>query len=80
LNERIFKPDAGDNLSVSKRKIGLYSLEFVNKENSKLTDIKLINYFNLLIQNINGKEFKVKKEKIDTSNKFYFWLFAVLCG
>lgn len=66
------KPDAGDNLSASKRKIGLYSLEFVNKDNSKLEEINLINYFTSLIQTINNKSFEAKKEKIESSNKFYF--------
>jgi len=59
-------------LSVSKRKIGVYSLEFVNKDNSKLADINLITYFNSLVISVNNKDFEDKKEKIEASNKFYF--------
>lgn len=59
-------------MSTNKRKIGLYSFEIVNKNNIKLTDRELVKYFNTLIRYINAKEFSVKKDKIDTSNKFYY--------
>lgn len=60
-------------MSVNKRKIGLYSLEFVNKRNqSKLTGSELVRYFNYLIQFIYIKDFEKRKEEIDSSNKFYF--------
>lgn len=59
-------------MSVSKRKIGVYSLEFVNKDNSKLADINLITYFNSLVISVNNTDFEDKKEKIEASNKFYF--------
>lgn len=60
-------------MSVSKRKIGLYSLEFVNKKTkSKLTGSELVEYFNSLIQYIHAKKFEKRKEEIGSSNKFYF--------
>ena len=59
-------------MSTNKRKIGLYSFEIVNKNNIKLTERKLLRFFNTLVRFISAKEFSAKKEKIDTSNKFYY--------
>lgn len=59
-------------MSTNKRKIGLYSFEIVNKNNVKLTERELVRFFNTLIRFINVKEFSAKKEKTDTSNKFYY--------
>lgn len=66
------KRSIGEDLSTNKRKIGLYSLEFIGPKKKKITDKKLVQLFNTLIRYANAKDFDDKKEKIEDSNKFYY--------
>lgn len=59
-------------MSTNKRKIGLYSLKIYNRQKLQLKDDQLVQYFNTLIRFISAKNFEEKKEKIESSNKFYY--------
>lgn len=60
-------------MSVSKRKIGYYSLSFVHLETEEiLNGDGLKDYFKQLLNEINEKTFEEKKITITTSNKFYY--------
>lgn len=60
-------------MSVSKRKIGYYSLSFVHPEtNEILNGDGLYDYFKKLLNEIDEKTFEEKKITVTTSNKFYY--------
>ena len=60
-------------MSANKRKIGLYTFEFIDKKtNDKLNGDNLNKYVNDLLKNIMDAEFEDKKITIETSNKFYY--------
>lgn len=60
-------------MSVSKRKIGYYSLSFVHPETEEILEGDGLNdYFKQLLNEINEKTFEEKKITITTSNKFYY--------
>ena len=60
-------------MSVSKRRIGLYTFEFIDKEtNKKLNGNAAQNYFNRVLKTIDNTIFEDKKITISTSNKFYY--------
>lgn len=60
-------------MSVSKRRIGLYTFEFIRKNtDKKLNSDAAKKYFNNLLKTIDNTIFKDKKIIITTSNKFYY--------
>ena len=59
-------------MSVSNRKIGLYSFELINENKDKLIKDKLIDYFDWVIQYIQQKEYEDKLFEVPISNKFFF--------
>jgi len=59
-------------MSVRNRKIGLYSIELVNENESRLKGEKLTEYFDGVINYIQTKEYDDKIFEISASNKFYF--------
>lgn len=59
-------------MSVSNRKVGLYYFDFIDKNENKLNEDKLIEYFNGLLDFINAKDYEDKIIEISTSNRFYF--------
>jgi len=60
-------------MSVNKRKVAYYSIQFRRREtNEILVYDELITYFNSLLSTIINKEFAEKKVIIESSNKFYY--------